>query len=62
MYTSLWPILNGDCVAGVSLHQIDAGIDTGDVIVQKPLKLISVAPMIFIKNTLKMQLNYLMKI
>ena len=35
MYTSLWPILNGDCVAGVSLHQIDAGIDTGDVIASK---------------------------
>lgn len=35
MYTSLWPILNGDMTAGVTLHQIERGIDTGDVIATK---------------------------
>ena len=32
MYTSLWPILHGDLTGGVSLHQIDRGIDTGDIV------------------------------
>jgi methionyl-tRNA formyltransferase len=34
MYTSAWPILNGESCTGVSLHEIDAGIDTGDIIAQ----------------------------
>lgn len=34
MYTSVWPILNGEKVVGVTLHEIDSGIDTGDVIDQ----------------------------
>tara|TARA_B100000963_G_scaffold361702_1_gene398804 strand:+ start:3510 stop:4676 length:1167 start_codon:yes stop_codon:yes gene_type:complete len=34
MYTSLWPILNGEAFSGVSLHKIDQGIDTGDLIDQ----------------------------
>ncbi len=34
MYTSVWPILNGDKTSGVSLHKIDLGIDTGDLIDQ----------------------------
>lgn len=32
MYTSAWPILNGESSSGVSLHKIDKGIDTGDII------------------------------
>lgn len=32
MYTSVWPILNGDSSSGVTLHLIDDGIDTGDII------------------------------
>jgi methionyl-tRNA formyltransferase len=34
MYTSLFPILNGDNTSGVTLHEIDRGIDTGDIIDQ----------------------------
>lgn len=34
MYTSIWPLLNGDSESGVTLHVIDDGIDTGPVIDQ----------------------------
>jgi methionyl-tRNA formyltransferase len=32
MYTSIYPILNDEDYAGVTLHRIDKGIDTGDII------------------------------
>ena len=32
MYTSIHPILNGEKSSGVTLHKIDDGIDTGDII------------------------------
>lgn len=35
MYTSAWPILNGQDRTGVTLHKIDRGIDTGDIIDQR---------------------------
>lgn len=35
MYTSAIPILNGEKQSGVTLHMIDEGIDTGDIIAQK---------------------------
>jgi methionyl-tRNA formyltransferase len=31
MYTSVHPILNGEKSGGVTLHEIDVGIDTGDI-------------------------------
>ncbi|PMG99039.1 formyl transferase [Vibrio lentus] len=34
MYTSAWPLLNGENETGVTLHEIDSGIDTGDIISQ----------------------------
>ncbi|MBP8604998.1 MAG: hypothetical protein KBI46_04035 [Phycisphaerae bacterium] len=34
MYTSAWPILNGEDKTGVTLHKIDRGIDTGEIIDQ----------------------------
>lgn len=34
MYTSVHPILNGEKQSGVTLHKIDNGIDTGDIIDQ----------------------------
>ena len=34
MYTSAWPILQGETESGVTLHVIDEGIDTGDVVAQ----------------------------
>lgn len=34
VYTSAWPILNGDSHSGVTLHKIDQGIDTGEIIDQ----------------------------
>lgn len=35
MYTSFWPIFNGEKKSGVTLHRIDRGIDTGPVIAKK---------------------------
>lgn len=34
MYTSVHPILNGESTGGVTLHEIDYGIDTGDIVDQ----------------------------
>lgn len=39
MYTSALPILNGESETGVTLHYIDEGIDTGDIIYQQTFKL-----------------------
>lgn len=39
MYTSALPILNGEKRTGVTLHCIDAGIDTGDIIDQKEIRI-----------------------
>ncbi len=39
VYPSVWPILNGEEYAGVTLHKMDQGIDTGDIIAQKRFKL-----------------------
>ena len=35
VYTSIMPILKGESSSGVTLHCIDNGIDTGDIIAQK---------------------------
>jgi len=32
--TAIWPILEGDSKAGVTFHEIDEGIDTGDIVEQ----------------------------
>ena len=37
MYTSALPILHNIAKTGVTLHEIDAGIDTGDIIAQKEI-------------------------
>ena len=39
MYTSCWPILNGEKNSGVTLHRIDRGIDTGNVIAQHQINI-----------------------
>ena len=39
MYTSTHPILNDEKYAGVTLHFIDAGIDTGDIIDQEQFEI-----------------------
>jgi methionyl-tRNA formyltransferase len=35
MYTSSLPILNGEKYSGVTIHEIDNGIDTGDILYQR---------------------------
>lgn len=40
VYTSAWPILAGESQSGVTLHKIDAGIDTGDIIAQAEFDLL----------------------
>lgn len=37
MYTSVWPILQGEERTGVTLHKIDNGIDTGEIISQQEI-------------------------
>lgn len=39
MYTSVWPILYADSQSGITLHKIDRGIDTGDIIAQRTFEL-----------------------
>ena len=39
MYTSAWPLINGDTKTGVTLHKIDKGIDTGDIIDQEKISI-----------------------
>ncbi|MGY6562498.1 MAG: formyltransferase family protein [Luteibaculaceae bacterium] len=39
MYTSIWPIINGSRFSGVTLHKMDMGIDTGDIIAQTKFSL-----------------------
>lgn len=39
VYPTVWPILNGEEYAGVTLHKMDPGIDTGDIIAQKRFRL-----------------------
>lgn len=39
MYTSYWPIRNGEKTTGVTLHRIAKGIDTGDIIAQEEFEI-----------------------
>lgn len=39
MYTSALPILHAEERSGVTLHKIDSGIDTGDILCQKAIML-----------------------
>lgn len=41
MYTSALPILYGESYTGVTLHCIDSGIDTGDIIAQTKIRISS---------------------
>jgi methionyl-tRNA formyltransferase len=39
VYTACWPILNGEKISGVTLHKIEQGIDTGNIISQAQIEL-----------------------
>ena len=39
MHTTAWPIINGEKETGITLHKIDNGIDTGDIISQFKFKI-----------------------
>lgn len=39
MYTSIFPILHGEAYTGVTLHKINSGIDTGEIIDQKRVEI-----------------------
>ena len=39
MYTAVLPILYGETRSGVTLHRIDRGIDTGDIIAQEVIEI-----------------------
>lgn len=47
MYTSVMPLINGENMCGVTLHKIDDGIDTGDIIAQK---LFAIGMIVRLKN------------
>ena len=53
MYTSIFPILNGEKYSGVTLHKIDLGIDTGEIIDQLKFEIPSQS------NGLDLYFNYL---
>lgn len=64
MYTSFWPIINGDSKAAVTLHKIDRGIDTGDIIGKRKFAVSSHDRSIdlyekYIKNSMKLFDEYL---
>ncbi len=40
MHTTAWPIIYGENYTGVTLHKIDNGIDTGNIISQKSFKIL----------------------
>ena len=40
MYTSAIPILNNEKETGVTFHEIDSGIDTGDIIAQEKIEIL----------------------
>ncbi|NBB10632.1 formyl transferase [Pseudomonas sp. SLFW] len=40
MYTSVWPLLHGQQEAGVTLHYLEPGIDTGDIVAQLTFPLV----------------------
>ena len=35
VFTSIWPLLNGERESGVTLHEIDRGADTGRIVAQR---------------------------
>jgi methionyl-tRNA formyltransferase len=35
VYTSIWPVLNGETSVGVTLHYMDPGVDTGDIVANR---------------------------
>ena len=39
VYTSIFPILNGEQYTGVTLHKIDSGIDTGAIVDQMKIEI-----------------------
>lgn len=41
VYMSVWPIFNGEKYSGVTLHEIEPGIDTGNIIAQRKFRLSS---------------------
>ena len=51
MYTSAWPILNGEKTTGVTLHKIDHRIDGGDIIdqVEFPIELMDTCRDLYFK-------------
>ncbi len=52
MYTSVWPVRNGETYSGVTLHRIDKGIDTGEIIDQRayPITLADTSRDVYFKN------------
>ena len=53
MHTTAWPIIFGEKQSGVTLHKIDNGIDTGDIISQIKFKIL------LSDNAEKVFLNYI---
>lgn len=35
-----WPIINGESKTGVTVHYVDEGTDTGDIILQEEIELL----------------------
>lgn len=53
MYTSCLPLLNGESESGVTLHKIDNGVDTGEIVDQETFSIQN------IKSAKELYLNYI---
>lgn len=50
-----WPIINGEKFVGITVHKIDEGIDTGDIVLQRKFELPENA---YVKDLQKLWIEY----
>ena len=48
-----WPIINGDKKTGITVHFIDDGVDTGDIIIQQEMEIKSDETVFQLQNRFK---------
>lgn len=56
-----WPIINGDSETGITVHFIDEGVDTGDIIIQKKLSIGQDTYVFDLQNQMKIIYNTIVK-
>lgn len=56
-----WPIINGDLETGITVHFIDEGVDTGDIIMQKRLSITQDTYVFDLQNQMKIIYSTIVK-